>query len=98
MGDDITLTAFYTENDNYNVTVINGKLVITPSDENAIVATGITKTYDGRTASIVANAAQPDSTIEYSVDGQSWTAINPVFINVGTYTVQVRRPSRTTSR
>ena len=90
VGDDITLTAFYTENDNYNVTVINGKLVITPSDENAIVATGITKTYDGRTASIVANAAQPDSTIEYSVDGQSWTAINPVFINVGTYTVQVR--------
>lgn len=47
VGDDITLTAFYTENDNYNVTVINGKLVITPSDENAIVATGITKTYDG---------------------------------------------------
>ena len=90
VGDDITLTAFYTENDNYNVTVINGKLVITPSDENAIVATGITKTYDGQTASIVANAAQPDSTIEYSVDGQSWTAINPVFTNVGTYTVQVR--------
>ncbi len=90
VDDDITLTASYTDNGNYDVTVTNGKLTITPSDENAIVATGITKTYDGQVASIVANAAQPNSTIEYSVDGQNWTTNNPTFTDVGTYTVQAR--------
>ena len=90
VGDDITLTASYTDNGNYDITVTNGKLTITPSDENAIVATGITKTYDGQVASIVANAAQPNSIIEYSVDGQNWTTNNPTFTDVGTYTVQAR--------
>ena len=90
VGDDITLTASYTDNGNYDITVTNGKLTITPSDANAIVATGVTKTYDGQVASIVANAAQPNSTIEYSVDGQNWTTNNPTFTDVGTYTVQVR--------
>ena len=90
VDDDITLTASYTDNGNYGVTVTNGKLTITPSDANAIVATGVTKTYDGQVASIVANAAQPNSTIEYSVDGQNWTTNNPTFTDVGTYTVQAR--------
>ena len=90
VGDDITLTASYTDNGNYDVSVTNGKLTITPSDANAIVATGVTKTYDGQVASIVANAAQPNSTIEYSVDGQNWTTNNPTFTDVGTYTVQAR--------
>ena len=90
VGDDIALTASYTENGNYNVIVTDGKLVITPSDLNNVVATGIAKTYDGQPASVAANAAQPGSTIEYSLDGETWATENPTFADVGTYTVQVR--------
>ncbi|WP_158309950.1 MBG domain-containing protein [Eggerthella sp. YY7918] len=90
VGDDITLTAAYTPNGNYEVTVIEGKLTITPSDTNNIVATGITKYYDGEEAYITATAAQPNSTIEYSLDGQTWRTDNPTYTDVSTNTVQVR--------
>ena len=85
------VTAGAAEQGNYTVAYAPADFAIAPSDANAIVATGVTKSYDGQEAYIAAVAAQLGSTIEYSMnDGQTWTAVNPTFTDVGANTVQVR--------
>ena len=53
-------------------------------------ATGLTKTYDGQPVSVVAEASVDGSALLYSVDGSTWSDVNPEFTNAGTYTVYVK--------
>ena len=76
-------------NANYTYEVVNGDFTIEPAEGNIvrIDADGLTKTYDGQVASIVAEAEKPDSTLLYSTDGVSWSTDNPSYVDAGTYTV-----------
>ena len=77
-------------NPNYIYTVVPGTFTIKPTDGNAVSATGSEKTYDGQAESVTAAAAQPGSTLLYSVDGENWSETNPSFVDADTYTVYVK--------
>ena len=63
-----------------------------PAGGNVVTidATGLTKTYDGQPVSVVAEASVDGSALLYSVDGSTWSDVNPEFTNAGTYTVYVK--------
>lgn len=91
VGDDITVQAEYTDNPNYNITVIPGKLTIVKSDENAITATGTTVTYDGTEHGLTdVSVLREGSKVTYSTDGENWSSVPPVFTEAGTYTIYVK--------
>ena len=79
-------------NGNYTYTVEPGNFSIVPAGGNVVTidATGLTKTYDGQPVSVVAEASVDGSALLYSVDGSTWSDVNPEFTNVGTYTVYVK--------
>ena len=79
-------------NGNYTYTVEPGNFSIVPAGGNVVTidATGLTKTYDGQPVSVVAGASVDGSALLYSVDGSTWSDVNPEFTNVGTYTVYVK--------
>ena len=90
------LTAKYTENANYKVTVINGDFTIKPItvDGAKVTATGGSKVYDGQPLYATAQLQNADGyTIYYSTDdGTSWSTDAPSVTNVseGTVTVSVK--------
>lgn len=93
VGDEITITASYTENNNYDVKVTEGKLTITAANTNAVSVTPYSGTYDGTAHSIIATAAKEGSTLYYSTgdgDNKNWSTENPTFTDAGTYTVYVK--------
>ena len=63
---------------NYKIEVENGTLTISKTDvELTVTLAGATHVYDGETYSLTAattNAASGTTTIEYSADGENWTA------------------------
>lgn len=79
-------------NGNYTYTVEPGNFSIVPAGGNVVTidATGLTKTYDGQPVSVVAEASVDGSALLYSVDGSTWSDVNPEFTNAGTYTVYVK--------
>lgn len=79
-------------NGNYTYTVEPGNFSIVPTGGNVVTidATGLTKTYDGQPVSVVAEASVDGSALLYSVDGSTWSDVNPEFTNAGTYTVYVK--------
>lgn len=79
-------------NGNYTYTVEPGNFSIVPAGGNVVTidATGLTKTYDGQPVSVVAEASVDGSALLYSVDGSTWSDVNPEFTNAGTYTVHVK--------
>ena len=79
-------------NGNYTYNVEPGNFSIVPAGGNVVTidATGLTKTYDGQPVSVVAGASVDGSALLYSVDGSTWSDVNPEFTNVGTYTVYVK--------
>lgn len=79
-------------NGNYTYTVEPGNFSIVPAGGNVVTidATGLTKTYDGQPVSVVAEASVDGSALLYSVDGSTWSDVNPEFTNAGAYTVYVK--------
>lgn len=79
-------------NGSYTYTVEPGNFSIVPAGGNVVTidATGLTKTYDGQPVSVVAEASVDGSALLYSVDGSTWSDVNPEFTNAGTYTVYVK--------
>lgn len=91
VNDTINLTASYTPNNNYEVTIENGVLTIINSSENAVNAIGQSVIYDGREYGLkAANSLQPGSTLLYSTDNVTFNENSPVFTEAGTYTVYVK--------
>ena len=91
VGDDISLTALYTPNTNYEVTIIPGKLVILASGENAVVVTGRIVTYDGTAYGLTdAHAVRDKSILHYSTDNVTFTEDVPTFTEAGVYVVYVK--------
>ena len=87
------LTATYTENSNYDVTVIPGDFEITTNTEDLTV-TGIpySGVYDGENHAVSATASIAGAVVEYEVDGE-WTTTAPSATNVTeetTYNVRAR--------
>ena len=81
------LTAHYTPNDNYEVTVIPGKFIIKPAVVSgaAVVAYGGSKVYDGTPLAVSANLTTEATgyTILYSTDGgTNWSETAPSVTNV----------------
>ena len=73
---------------NYKITENLGTLTITKATMSLTV-TGYEGTYDGATHSVAVNAPE-GSTIEYSVDGGTWTTEVPGITDAGEATVRVR--------
>ena len=87
------LTATYTENSNYDVTVIPGDFEITTNTEDLTV-TGIpySGVYDGENHAVSATASIAGAVVEYEVDGE-WMTTAPSATNVTeetTYNVRAR--------
>ncbi|MBT9774905.1 doubled motif LPXTG anchor domain-containing protein [Clostridium sp. MCC353] len=90
VGDDITLTASYTPNQNYEVAIKGGKLIITAADDNIVNVEGSIQDYDGKGHGLkTASALKPGSTLWYKTNGD-WTTKVPEFIDAGTYEVKVK--------
>ena len=80
------LTADYTLNDNYNVTVDPGDFTIDPA-EITIEAQGYTGSYDGQPHAIAVTAPE-GATVTYATsETGAYTADNPAYTDVGTYPV-----------
>ncbi len=79
--------------DNYAITLSEnpGTLTIVPANTMTITATGYDGIYDGQShaASAEASVAE-DTTIEYSLDEENWSAEAPGIKDVGQKTVYVR--------
>ncbi|MFV0412738.1 MAG: InlB B-repeat-containing protein [Oscillospiraceae bacterium] len=82
-GDDIALTAFYTENPNYEVTVTTAKLTINKR-QASIAADNTGKTYGEDDPSLTAttNGVAPGETLNYSLSRKAGE-------DVGTYPITV---------
>ena len=90
-GDDITITADYVANENYVVTIINGKLNIVAAGDNKVVATGRQVTYDGKAYGLTeAYAVREGSKLYYSTDNVNFTETAPEFTEAGVYVVYVK--------
>ena len=90
-GDDITLTASYVTNENYVVTIINGKLNIVAASDNKVVITGRQVTYDGNAYGLTeAYAVRDGSTLLYSTDNVNFTETAPEFTEAGAHVVYVK--------
>lgn len=89
VDDNITITATYTANSNYSVTVNDGKLTIVAANSNSVNLTSYAEKYDGKAHSISAAATKVGSTLYYSTDNETWSEDNPTFTDAGTYTVYV---------
>ncbi|WP_180994758.1 doubled motif LPXTG anchor domain-containing protein [Clostridium sp. chh4-2] len=91
VNDDITITAYYKQNDNYVVDITLGKLIITAADGNGVNVRGSIQVYDGKEHTLeLAEALKPGSTILYQFDGGEWSKQMPVFVNAGSYEVKVK--------
>ena len=91
VGDDITITANYTVNANYIVTIQKGKLDIIASGDNKVVLTGRQVTYDGMAYGLTdAHAARDGSTLLYSTDNVNFTETAPEFTEAGAHVVYVK--------
>ena len=90
------LTASYTENANYNVTVVKGDFTITTASTEgaAVTASGGKWTYDGQAHTVTAslNEHATNYTIYYKVGDGEWTTTVPSVTNVedGILTVSVK--------
>lgn len=84
------LSANYTANANYNVTIIKGDFQITPATAAPLSVTGYTGTYDALPHGVTVTGQVPGDLVEYSLDQVTWVEINPQFTNVSTTTVYVR--------
>ena len=78
------LTASYTANSNYTVTVNNGDFAITPATGAALDITGYSGVYDGAAHSITVSGLITGDTLWYSLtdNGTDWTTTQPDFTNV----------------
>jgi hypothetical protein len=88
VGDSITITAFYSDNPNYKVTVKTASLSITSASGLSVSVSPYRGTYDGKPHGITVTAPA-GATITYGT-GVSATAANtanPQYTNAGTYTV-----------
>ena len=89
---------------NVQFVIVDGQLVITPSNNNEVVpqfdpqadetldvvGKSITAKYDGKEHSVTFGASQEGSTVEYSTDGTTWTTASPARTDAGTTTFSVR--------
>ncbi|MBQ1193654.1 MAG: sortase B protein-sorting domain-containing protein [Lachnospiraceae bacterium] len=97
----VTLTADsgYIFADNVTATVNNHTATVTGNDDGTITvsytfeknthtATGYEGAYDGQVHGITVEVTDPtDTNVTYSTDGTTYSATNPAFTDVGTYTV-----------
>lgn len=87
------LTADYTENGNYHVTVENGDFTIKTATSGATLsAAGGTWEYDGTAHTPTVTLSDDTYTVYYKVGGGEWTTTVPSVTNVseGTVTVSVK--------
>ena len=88
----------YTENDNYDVSVVNGDFSITRSAQMTATAAELSKTYDGTALAASATATAPDGsevTISYCYKNEDgtwtdWSEDAPSITNAGTLEYKVR--------
>ncbi len=76
--------------ENYDVTLVEGKLTITPSTGEDLNITGYTGEYDAQSHSIVVVNVIDGDTVYYSTDGEDWLEYNPEYVYVGEYLVYVK--------
>ncbi|MBN7773388.1 S-layer homology domain-containing protein, partial [Clostridium aminobutyricum] len=89
------ITANYTPNGNYNVTVVNGDFEITALPMSDVTAAGYAAPYDGIAHGITVSGAPDGATIEYSLDGATnWTTANPTYTDVTAATPVYYRVSK----
>lgn len=73
--------------ENYKINYYAGKLMIREAAIQ-VLCSGYQGIYDGNAHSIMVNVTYPmDTQITYSTDGETYSEINPQFIDKGTYTV-----------
>ena len=85
------LTASYTENANYTVTVNKADFTITRSGTLTVTGTDYTGIYDGEAHGDAATSNVPvGTTITYSVNDGTYSAAVPTITNVGTVNVKVK--------
>lgn len=89
LGDDITITAAYTANNNYNVQVIPAKLTITSAGQLDAEVTDVEVVYGGTPNGLLVSVT-PGATPMYSTDGQNWSEIAPTYTEAGVYEVYVK--------
>lgn len=88
LGDRVVLTASYTNNDNYAITVNNGAMTIIASGALGVSANNVNVTYDANSYSILASATIAGSEIRYGTSAGNYTLTSsPMFSEAGTYTV-----------
>ncbi|MBN7774633.1 MBG domain-containing protein, partial [Clostridium aminobutyricum] len=89
------ITANYTPNGNYNVTVVKGDFAITALPMSDVTASGYADEYDGAAHGITVSGAPDGATIEYSLDGTTnWTTANPTYTDVTAATTVYYRVSK----
>jgi len=66
---------------NYIIAETVGTLIVTRSNENAILANNYTGTYDAKAHTISANAVRSGSTLYYSEDNKTWSETLPEYTN-----------------
>ena len=85
------LSATYTPNNNYTVTVNKGDFEITASDSLVITLNGVDAEYNGQPHQGSVSVNIPTgTTIEYSVDGQNWSTTIPTITDADEFTVYVK--------
>ena len=84
------LDANYTNNPNYQVTVIKGNFEITKAQGEGLEITDYTGIYDGENHSIEVEGFVDGDTVSYSEDGENWQEENPSYANVGEHKVYVK--------
>ena len=75
---------------NYSITTTPGKLTISARPVIDISATGASKMYDGKELSVAATSSISGATIEYSINGESYSKTVPSITDVGEITVTAR--------
>ena len=90
--DDITLTATYTENKNYSVSVTTNKLVIKAATNNGLKVKALTTVYDGDAHTIeTPEALKAGTTILYSTtENGEFTETKPEYTDADEYTIYVK--------
>uniref|UniRef100_UPI003890697D MBG domain-containing protein n=1 Tax=Fibrobacter sp. TaxID=35828 RepID=UPI003890697D len=84
------LTAIFTANDNYDVTVVPADFTILPGTMT-IAGVNYDGVYDGETHGEPAAASVIDGTsITYSLDGKTWSETVPTIVNAGLQNVSVK--------
>lgn len=95
VGADVSLTATYAGNDNYNVTVLQNKLQINPATQTLEMAP-LEETYNGNEWQLAFSVEPAEgSTVRYALDGGPWSETIPGFTEVGSWsvTVEVTNPN-----